>query len=68
MIKPDETRLEMILHSNIAQTFNFLELPDEALTHVEQAIEISQKFGFSDFSEKLNFRKSKALSMYPEKL
>ena len=68
MIKPDETRLEMILHSNIAHTFNFLEMPGEALTHAEQAIEISKKFGFSDFTEKLNFRKSKALSMNPEKL
>jgi hypothetical protein len=58
----------MILHSNIAHTFNFLEMSEEALQHVEQAIEISQKFGFSDFTEKLNFRKSKALSLNPERL
>jgi hypothetical protein len=37
VLKPDESKLETILHSNLAKTYNSLEMPDEALKHVENA-------------------------------
>jgi len=54
----------MILHSNISQPYSILNQPLQALSHAQKAIDLCSTLGLeSEFSEKLAYRKAKALSM-----
>ena len=57
-----DLKLKMILHSNISQSYNLLEKPDESLEHIEKAIEMCHELKLEGrYLEKFQYRKAKAM-------